>query len=203
MHPRPLAFLGFPASQAAEMRGTPQKHQNRRVCNTRSFSGGHFQGPLYFLDFRLPGPPKWGEPNKCTKIVGFAIPAPFPEAISKGLCISWISCFQGRRNGGCPTKAPKLSILQYPLLVRKPFPRPLVFLGFPASKPPKWGEPNKSTKMVDFAIPAAFPEAISKGAWISWISGICEISSARGTSSVCSLGPEWGGGTPRSGPRPN
>ena len=84
-----------------------------RFCNTRSFSGGHFQGPLYFLDFRLPRPPKWGEPHKSTKIVDFAIllvnggephkstkivdfaiPAPFPEAISKAPCISWISSFR-------------------------------------------------------------------------------------------------------------
>ena len=83
-----------------------------RFCNTCSFSGGHFQGPLYFLDFRLPRPPKWGEPHKSTKIVDFAI-----------LLV----------NGGNPTKAPKLSILQYPLLFRRPFPRPLAFLGFPAS----------------------------------------------------------------------
>ena len=122
-------FPGFPASKAAEMGETPQKHQNCRFCNTRSFSGGYFQGPLYFLDFLLPKPPKWGEPYKSFKIVDFAIPAPFPEAISKA---PWISCFQGRRNGGNPTKAPKWSILQYLLLFRKPFPRVLGFPAFPA-----------------------------------------------------------------------
>ena len=77
------------------MEGTPRKHQNCRFCNTRSFSGGHFQDPLNFL-FLASGQYTWWK---------------------------W----------GELTKSPKLSILQYSLLFRKPFPRPLAFLGFPAS----------------------------------------------------------------------
>ena len=95
--PFPVAISnGFPVSKAAEMRGTQQKHQNCRFCITRSFSGGHFQGPLYILDFRLPRPPKWTEHHKSTKIADFAIPAPFPKAISKAPWIPWISGFHAR-----------------------------------------------------------------------------------------------------------
>ena len=142
--PRPLVFLGFPASKAAEM--VPQKHQNCRFCNTRSFSEGHFQGPLYFLDFLLPRLPKWEEHHKSTKIVDFAIPGSFSEAISKAPCIFSISGFQGRRNGSNPTKAPN----------RGHFQGPSYFLDFQLPRPPKWG---------------ALPEAISNAPWIAWISG--------------------------------
>ena len=98
-----------------------------------------------------------------------AIPAPFPEAISKAPCISWVSCFQGRRNGS--TKAPKLSILQYPLLFRRPFPRPLVFLGFPASKAAEMGGTPQKHQNCRFCNTRSFSEAISKAPCIFSISG--------------------------------
>ena len=50
-----------------------------------------------------------GEPTS-TKIDDFAMPAPFPEAISKAVSISWISIFRGRRMGGTPKFKPKLRI---------------------------------------------------------------------------------------------
>ena len=37
-------------------------------------------------------------------------------------------------------------------------------------EPLKWGNPTKA-KLVDVAMPAPFPEAISKAPWIIWISG--------------------------------
>ena len=96
MHSRPFVFLGFPASKAAELGGTPRKHLNRRFCNTRSFSGGHFQGPSYFLDFRLPRPPKWGEPHqrrppKCGELqYSLLFRKPFPRlSLSLSLSLSF------------------------------------------------------------------------------------------------------------------
>ena len=139
-----------------------------RFCNTRSFSGGHFQGPLYFLNFRLPRPPKWrGNPTKArkssilqypllfrspfqgrldfldfwlprppkwvehhtsTKNVDFAIPALFRNF--QGPLYFLDFRLPSRRTGGNTTKVPKLSILQYPLLFLKLFPRHLGFLDF-------------------------------------------------------------------------
>ena len=50
-------LLGFEFSGRCEplkwREGTPPKRKTCRLCNARSFSGGHFQGPLDFLDFRL------------------------------------------------------------------------------------------------------------------------------------------------------
>ena len=128
---RPVGFPGFLASKAAEMGGTPQKHQKRRFCNTRSFSEGNFQGPLYFLDFRLPKPLNWGEHHTSTKIVDFAIPAPFPEAISKAPCISGFPASIAAEMGGT-LKSTKIVDFAIPA----PFPEALSrrFPGFLASK---------------------------------------------------------------------
>ena len=72
---------------------------------------------------------------------------------------------------GNPTKALKSSILQYPLLFRSPFQGRLDLLDFWLPRPPKWVEHHKSTRNVDFAIPALFPKEIFKAPCISWISG--------------------------------
>ena len=172
-----------------------RRRLNCRLCNTRSFSGGHFQGPLYFLDFRLPRsskwggtrkstkivdraipapfsvafprplvfldfrlprPPKWGELHESTKIVDFAIPAPFPEAISKTPWISWISGFQGRRNGGNPTKASKLST-PFPVAISK-----AACISWISAFQGRGNGLTKAPKLSILQYPAPFPVAISK-----------------------------------------
>ena len=49
--------LDFPAAASRWNGGkrTPPKCKTCRFCNARSFSGGHCQGPLDFLDVRLLG----------------------------------------------------------------------------------------------------------------------------------------------------
>ena len=52
-----LVGLGFSGRcEPLKWREEPTKARKTcRFCNARSFSGGHFQGPLDFLDFRLLG----------------------------------------------------------------------------------------------------------------------------------------------------
>ena len=149
--PRPLVFLGFPASKAAEM--VPQKHQNCRFCNTRSFSEGHFQGPLYFLDFLLPRLPKWEEHHKSTKIVDFAIPALFRRPFPRPLVFFRFPASKAAEMGVTPQKHQNRGhfqgrsyFLDFQLprppkwgAFRRPFPTPLGLPGFPASKATEMG----------------------------------------------------------------
>ena len=74
-----------------------------------------------------------------------------------------------------PTKAGKLSISQCLLLFQKPFPRPVGFPRFLASGAAEMGKHHKIPKIVDFVMPALFPEAISKAPWISWIFHLAQI----------------------------
>ena len=86
--------------------GTPQKPEVGRFCTVRSFSGSHVQGPCEF-----PGFPASDHRHKSPKLVGSCAFPGFPASGTAEM-------------EGTP-KAQNLSILQSPLLFRKPCPSPL------------------------------------------------------------------------------
>ena len=166
------------------MEGTPEKPKICRFCTVRSFSGSHFQDPCGFSGFPALGQPKWREPHKSPKVVDFVESAPFPEVISgpggfpasgtaerallfrkpfpRALWIFWISCSGIAEKEGTPQKPKICRFCRVRSFSGSHFQGPCGFPGFPALGQPKWREPHKSPKVVDFVESAPFPEAISK-----------------------------------------
>ena len=140
--PWPLGFSGFPPPRVAEMRGTPQKQQNRPFRNVRSFSGSHFQGPMDFLDFRPPRSRNEGNTTKAAKSsisqcsLLFRKPFPWP------LTYSGFSAAEARKSTAEAVELGETHKISHFSLVVAMF-----LLDFVREKPPQAQNPSgKTTK---------------------------------------------------------
>ena len=160
----PLDFLDFRPPKAAEMRGTPQKQQNRPFPNVRHFP---MFAPFPEAISRAPwifwisGRRKLAAKSSISQC-SLLFRKPFPGPVR----FSGFPAAESCRNEGNPTKAAKSSISQCSLLFRKPFPGlhfqgPLDFLDF---RPPKTAKMRGIPK-------AAKSSSHFQAPWIFWTSG--------------------------------
>ena len=148
------------------MEGTPQKPKICRFCRARSFAGSHFQGPCGFPGFPASGIAEMeGTPQK-PKTCRFCRVRSFSGSHFQDPCgFAGFPASGTAEMEGTPQKPKTCRFCRVLSFSGSHFQGPVDFLDFLLLGPPKWREPQKSPKFVDFIEPvesAPFPQAISK-----------------------------------------